>query len=157
MMRFTEARKRDVVTTSDAETIGRVDELVVDPGEQRISALRLDKVKGDARFVSWQDLGSFGQDVVTVASTDVLRVAAGPREEKVGKDFGVLGKRVLTDSGRELGEVVDVEFDPATGRVTTLLTDREQVDGERLRGVGSYAVVVRREQRGPTRRPSSAG
>lgn len=150
MIRFTEAQKRDVVATADAETLGRVGDFVVDPEGQCISALRLDKVKGDARFVSWQDLSSFGQDVVTIPSVDLLRAAEGPREEKAGKDFGVLGKRVLTDSGRELGKVTDVEFDPATGRVTTLLTEREQVAGDRLRGVGSYAVVVRREQRGAT-------
>ena len=147
MMRVKETRKRDVVATADAETIGRVADFVIDPDQVRVSALRLDKVEGDDEYVSWDDLQAFGQDVVTVPSRDVLRPAAGPREEKVGKDFGVLGKRVLTDAGRELGEVTDIEFDPETGTVTALLTEREQVAGDRLRGIGSYAVVVRRERR----------
>ena len=147
MIRFGEARKRDVVSTADAETVGRVKYFVIDPEQQRISSLRLDGVKGDDRYVSWDALGSFGQDVVTIPDAGALRPADGPREEGVRKEFGVLGKRVLSDAGRELGEVQDVEFDPETGRVTTLLTEREQVSGERLRGIGSYAVVVRREQR----------
>ena len=147
MMRVKETRKRDVVATADAETIGRVADFVIDPDGARVAALRLDKVDGDEQYVSWDDLQAFGQDVVTVPSRDVLRPPAGPREEQVGKDFGVLGKRVLTDAGRSLGEVTDVEFDPANGTVTALLTDREQVAGDRLRGIGSYAVIVRRDRR----------
>lgn len=146
-MRVKETRKRDVVSTADAETVGRVADVVVDPDPARIVALRLDKVAGDARYVSWQDLQAFGQDVVTIPSHDVLRQPENDRERKVGKDFAVLGKRVLTDAGRELGTVSDVEFDPETGRVTALLTDREQIDGARLRGIGTYAVVVRRGSR----------
>lgn len=147
MIRFNEARKRDVVSTGDAETVGRVRHFVVDPDEQRVVALRLDGVKGDDRYVSWDALASFGQDVVTISDAASLRPADGPREEGVRKEYGVLGKRVLTDAGRELGEVTDVEFDQETGRITALLTDSDQVAGERLRGIGSYAVVVRRERR----------
>ena len=147
MMRVKETRKRDVVATADAETVGRVGDVVIDPAAVRITALRLDKVDGDANYVSWDDLQAFGQDVVTIPSHEVLRPPEGERESKVGKDFAVIGKRVLTDAGREVGAVTDVEFDPATGQVTALLTDREQLDGARLRGIGSYAVVVRRDQR----------
>lgn len=147
MIRFGEARKRDVVSTADAETVGRVKYFVVDPDQQRIASLRLDGVKGDDHYVSWDAVGSFGQDVVTIPDAGALRQADGPREKGVKKEYGVLGKLVLTDAGRELGEVQDVEFDPETGRIATLLTDSEQIDGARLRGIGSYAVVVRREQR----------
>ena len=143
-MRFSECRKRDVVTTSTAETVGRVDVFVVEPAAARVGAIRLDKVSGDARFLSWDDVESFGQDVVTIASADVLRPADGPREESIRKESRILGKRVLTDAGRELGTVEDVEFDPNDGRVTTIMTGREQFDGARLRGIGSYAVVVAR-------------
>lgn len=144
MMRFTEVRKRDVVATDDAETIGRVEHLVVDPSSHTVSAVRLDKVKGDDRYVSWSDLASFGQDVVTVPRAVVLRPADGEREENVRKETAILGKQVLTDAGRALGDVTDVEFDPETGEVTTIITEQEQVAGTRLRGIGSYAVVVRR-------------
>ena len=147
MIRFTEARKRDVVSTGDAETVGRVRYFVIDPAQQRVVALRLDGVKDDERYVSWDALASFGQDVVTIPESGVLRQADGPREEGIRKEYGVLGKRVLSDAGRELGEVQDVEFDPESGSITTLLTKSEQIAGDRLRGIGSYAVVVRREQR----------
>lgn len=143
MMRFTEVRKRDVVATDSAETVARVDALVVDPGSRAISAVRLGKVKsGDGEFVSWSDLTAFGQDVVTIPSVDVVREATGDREPDLKKKAGVLGKRVLDDAGFELGEVAEVEFDPATGSVTTLITAKHQITGDRLLGIGTYAVVV---------------
>lgn len=144
MIRFKEARKRDVVTTDDAETIGRVDTFLIDPATQHIMSLRLSKVKGAERFLSWRDVTSFGRDVVTVANDRALRQADGPREEGDRKEFDVLGKLVLTDAGRELGEVEDVEFDPEDGRVHALLTKSDEVAGDRIRGIGSYAVVVSR-------------
>lgn len=148
MIRFGEARRRDVVTTTGAETVGRVDHFVVDPDTQRIAALRLDKVEGDDRYVSWSRISSFGQDVVTIEDAAALRKPDGPREEGVRKEYAILGKLVLTDAGRELGEVTDVEFDQATGDITALITEQQQIAGDRLRGIGSYAVVVRREQGG---------
>jgi sporulation protein YlmC with PRC-barrel domain len=50
---------------------------------------------------------------------------------------------VLTEHGHFLGKVRDVEFDPANGRITSLMLKEAFVDGERLLGIGSYAVVVR--------------
>lgn len=146
MIRFSEARRRDVVTTDTAETVGRVEHFVVDPTTQRVVALRLGKVGGDGDTVDYDRLGSFGRDVVTVPGVDALRAPGTDREKGVGKDFGLLGKQVLGDDGRHLGKVEDVEFDPDGGRVHALLTRDDEIAGERLLGIGSYAVVVRRAQ-----------
>ncbi|MGH3813515.1 MAG: PRC-barrel domain-containing protein [Pseudonocardiaceae bacterium] len=54
----------------------------------------------------------------------------------------MLGKRVLTERGMELSTVTDVDFDPETGAVTTLITKTETIAGDRLIGLGGYAVVV---------------
>jgi sporulation protein YlmC with PRC-barrel domain len=54
----------------------------------------------------------------------------------------VLKRRVLTEHGHPLGKVRDIEFDPADGRVTSLLLKDSFVDGTRLLGIGKYAVVV---------------
>lgn len=143
-MRFKEATKRDVVAVDSAETVGRVAGYVVDPAAQRVTALRLGKVDGKAEFVSFDDLAAFGRDVVTLPSADVLRTAADEREEGHDKRFSVLGKRVLTDAGRHVGDVEDVDFDPDDGTIRTLLTDTDEIPGTRLLGIGSYAVIVTR-------------
>lgn len=143
-MRFSEARGHKVVSTSSAETVGLVDHLVVDPRTRSVLALRLKKSKaGDT--LRWSDLTAFGADAATVSGEDLLTEP----DEKVAalsaKEREILGKRVLSSAGDELGSVADVDFNPETGTLTTLVLDRGEVSADRLMDVGSYAVVVKGE------------
>ena len=53
-----------------------------------------------------------------------------------------MGKRLLTDDGTEIGTVDDIDFDPTGGAVKAVVTRGGPVAGDRLRGCGSYAVIV---------------
>jgi sporulation protein YlmC with PRC-barrel domain len=143
---FREAHGRKVVSADNAESIGRVDAFVVDPRTRSISGLRLGKVKGDETFVSWADV-TFGADAVIVASSDRLRAARDDAEARAGsKELQPIGKLVLDDSGTALGKIEDVELDPASGAIIELdLGDSGAVAGDRLIGLGAYAVVVAAE------------
>lgn len=55
----------------------------------------------------------------------------------------ILGIRVLTEDGDERGTVRDIAFDPVTGRVEKLCTALGDIPGDRLVGLGDYALVVR--------------
>ena len=46
--------------------------------------------------------------------------------------FALLNKRVLDDRGDESGTVHDVDFDPESGRVTSVITSTGSLDGDRL-------------------------
>jgi uncharacterized protein YrrD len=143
-MRFREAHGRKVISTADAETIGRVEGYLVDPATHSVAALRLAKVRGEATVVSWSDLHTFGPDAVTVSGADRLRA---PRDEaertRASKELQVIGKQVLTDAGNLLGAVVDVEFDPTSGVITAWdLGESGVVEGGRTVGLGSYALIV---------------
>jgi len=141
-MLFSEARKRKVVSSSTAETVGRVDDFVVDPAGRRVVAVTLKKSdSGDV--LRWSDLTAFGTDAVTVTGAD--RLGSGDEQVRAltGKEHRLVGKRVLTAGGDELGKLRDVDFDPETGGLGTLLVDDgPEVPADRLLGVGSYAVVV---------------
>lgn len=142
-MRFSEARRHDVVSTSTATKVGRVEGFVVAPAPSRITALRLGKVEGDATLLDWADLSAFGRDAVTITDAGRIHVARDDAEHAAtSKDRDVLGKPVLSERGDGLGKLVDVDFDLETGTLTTLITDREEIPGRRLIGAGSFAVVV---------------
>ncbi len=143
-MRLTECRKRSVLDTSTALTLGKVDGLVLDPATRSVVAVTV-KCKGDADTLLWGALQSFGPDAVTVAGQQALTEADEHVAGLRGKKHAAVGKRVLTDAGDEAGTLEDVEFDPASGAITALLTSAGEVAGERLLGIGSYAVVVRAE------------
>ncbi len=58
----------------------------------------------------------------------------------------MLKKLVLTTGGDELGHVADIEFDPDTGGLTSIvLREDAAISGDRLVGIGSYAVVVQEQ------------
>jgi uncharacterized protein YrrD len=143
-MKLREAYGRKVVSTDDAETIGRVDAFVIDPEQRSVVGLHLAKVGGDRPFLSWTDLQAFGSDAVTVGSAGVLRPATGEAEERAAsKGLQPIGKLVLGDLGTALGKVEDVEFDEGSGALVDFnLGEAGTIASDRLLGLGSYAVVV---------------
>lgn len=143
-MRLREAYGRKVVSTDDAEAVGRLDGFVIDPEQRCVVGLRLAKVGGDRPFVSWTDLQAFGTDAVTVPSAAVLRAASGQAEERAAsKELQPIGKLVLGDLGTALGKVEDVEFDEGSGSLVDFdLGEAGTVASDRLLGLGSYALVV---------------
>jgi uncharacterized protein YrrD len=142
-MLFSQARKRDVVNTATATKVARVDGFVVLPDPARVALLRLGKVTGGGTLLAWEDLQGFGPDAVTVNSDAALRPARDLIEQRAeDKELEILGKRVLTERGMELGIVTDVDFDPESGAVTSVITKTDTLAGERLIGLGGYAVVV---------------
>lgn len=143
MTRFSEALKRPVMTTTGARSVGSVSGFVVDPADRRVIALRLAKTPGSGDTVRWEDLTAFGPDAVTLPTGASVNGAQGRVAELAGKDAELVGKRLLTDTGSELGKVDDVDFDPATGSITYLISADDRIAGDRLIGCGSYAVVVR--------------
>ena len=142
-MLASEAKGRPVMSTETATAVGKIDGLLVDPATSKVVAFSLTKTHGDADALHWEDLTSFGPDAVTVDAEALISKPRGWAAELSGKHLGVLGKRVLTDKGVELGTVDDLEFDPKTGDVLALVTGAEAVDGKRMLGLGSYALVVR--------------
>ena len=146
MIRFSAAKGRKVVSTSTAATVGQVHAFVVDPEADAVIALRLKKTaNGDA--LKWSDITGFGEDAVTVTKAELITDADSKVAARSEKAHRVLGKRVLTVAGDELGEVDDVEFDPQTGAISALVLDDGELARGRLVGAGSYAVVVEVEPR----------
>ncbi len=142
-MRADQTRGRPVMSTASATTIGRVAGLLVDPRTARVVALHLAKTSGSGDTLHWEDLQGFGPDAVTVADEQVVTSARERAAELTGKAAELLGKRVLDDRGDELGSLDDYDFDPDSGALLTLHIGGTDVEGSRLIGCGSYAVVVR--------------
>lgn len=142
MIRFSDISGNPVMDTSTATTVGRVEAPIIDPATQRVVGFRVKKSKGPGEVLLWGALAGLGPDAITVASAE--RIADPPEElkERSGNKLDVLKRQVLTEHGHPLGKVRDVEFDPADGRVTSLLLKDTFVDGGRLLGIGKYAVVV---------------
>jgi sporulation protein YlmC with PRC-barrel domain len=142
-MLLSEAVGRRVVSTSSAETVGRITDYVLDIGAAQVAALLLKKTSGGGDTLPWTEIVAFGNDAVTVGNDAAIVPASGHIAELREKRFAAHGKRVLTTAGVELGVVDEVDFDPSTGAIRALLLKDGEVGGERLLAAGSYAVIVR--------------
>lgn len=129
-----------VLSASDASRVGTVAGLVVDPERASITALRLTDVPSGGDVIPWTDVHAVGPDAVVVEAVASGRFTSAASPEV----HNPLGKRLLTELGDQVGTLGDIAFDPESGGIGTLHTSRgEQVSGERLLGVGAYAVVIR--------------
>lgn len=138
-MRFREATAHAVIDTTTADRVGKVSGFLVDSAPPRIVGLRLKHVKGKASLLGWEDIKAFGADAVTIEGPGRFRDAA---EDLGASEHDLLGRRILSAGGDELGHVDDVEFDPKTGNLDSLITSAGALASSRILGLGSYAVVV---------------
>ena len=125
------------VDRATAEQVGELQHAVVDVASGRVAKLVVGHGRHHA-LVDWSDVTSLGPDAVIVTSS---REPTSDEDRDVSGAHDPLDKRVLSDEGNELGQVLDVDVDD-DGRIHELTITDETVPADRLRGVGSYAVVV---------------
>ncbi|MEU2062491.1 PRC-barrel domain-containing protein [Streptomyces sp. NPDC013455] len=142
MMLFTQTRNLPVISADEAATLGTVESLTIDARTRSIACLRLAKAPKDRAVIGWDAVEAVGRDAVIVRS----RGAAEPGPKDLPEHLEAVGSRVLTEHGVEHGTVKDVAFDPATGKVLNLYTALGDIEGDRLIGLGSHAVVVHAER-----------
>jgi uncharacterized protein YrrD len=140
---FREAHGRKVVSRASAEALGELSHMVIDTSNRHISAVVVSKGKRRAFVVDWEHISGFGPDAVMVGSEDTLRPPADDHEhEAVDGKLELVGKRVLSEKGNEHGSITDVEFDPDSGDIGSVLVGEERIPATDLLGVGSYAAVL---------------
>ncbi|MGC9381420.1 PRC-barrel domain-containing protein [Streptomyces sp. MH13] len=136
MMLFTEVRGLPVVPPAGAAPLGTVTSLGVDIASGAVSHVRLRRSRFRRKSVlPW--------DAVREVGPAAVRVGTAAAPDTVVPRHELLGRRVLTETGTERGTVLDVAFDPETGRLLAVFTTRGEVSADRLLGLGDYALVVR--------------
>lgn len=139
---FGRSAGRKVVSRSSAQEVGAVGHLLVDAQQRRVAAVVVGRGR-KARVVGWDQLSGFGPDAVMVVDEAAIRLPADDRERAAGEGkLELLGKRALSERGRELGQLDDVTFDPDTGVLDELIIGDRRVPARSLLGSGSYAAVL---------------
>ena len=128
---------KPIIHHETAEQVGQVRSVAIDPSTR--SAVAVVTAEGrSSRVIEWTDVHSIGPDAVIVDRVRDLR----PDEDRLASGAqDPIKKRVLSDRGNEHGSVTDVIVDEA-GLVQMIDIDGVSVDGTRLRGLGSYALVI---------------
>jgi sporulation protein YlmC with PRC-barrel domain len=140
---FRAAQGRKVVSRATAEALGELSHLVVDGSRRHVSAVVVSKGKKSGFLVDWDHVSGFGPDAVMVESGENLRPPADDQEQAaVEGRLELVGKRALSERGNEKGSITDVEFDPESGDLGSVLLGEERIPATDILGLGSYAAVL---------------
>lgn len=130
-----------VVELTSGKRVAVIRSLLIDPVTCRLVALVLQKsgLLSDGKAVELERVHAIG-DAAVILPESVEPVSTGSLLERwpqaVTEDR-LAGRQVLTDSGRMLGTLADLVFDPATGRVEQLVLS----DGLLQDLIGGYSTI----------------
>jgi sporulation protein YlmC with PRC-barrel domain len=145
-MRASEIAKRPVVTFA-GEDIAQVKDIVYSAGGGQVGGFTLNGrglLAGPLKVsLTWASVTALGRDAVMVADESVLE----PRKEMLkqtgaGGGGDVLGSRVLTDTGVDLGKVVDVIIQVTEGHGTQADVVGYEIDPSEAMNTGSTKVLI---------------
>jgi sporulation protein YlmC with PRC-barrel domain len=131
---------KPVIDRETAEQIGDAHFFAVVAKDRRVSSLVVSQGR-KTLVVGWADIQSIGPDAVIVNAS---HEPSSDEDRLVSGSTNPLDKRVLSDRGNEVGQATDAEVDDS-GSIESLQVGDAQIDGGRLRGIGSYSVVIEAE------------
>ncbi len=134
-MKWSDLKNQPVVGLAAADKLGFLDDMYLDVGGRDILGFRVRQggLFTRRQAVMLSDIESFGSDVVTVREASVLNKEAtfNVLEGSIMAS-NVIGSRVLTESGDEVGHVGDLELDLPSAGIAGYLLSPGMMD--RLRG-----------------------
>lgn len=115
---------KKVLSRMDGQRIDSVRDIVISKDHTRVVALILDEggIFSSGMAVAMENVVSFGNDAVVITdSKAVIRVDHFPAVKEIMDDRdSLVGKKVFTESGNQMGQIDDVYFDESTGSITSL-------------------------------------
>lgn len=118
--RYSEVLNLPVVCANSGKKAGVIKDIIFCPENKEVSAFLLEH-KGleiKKKVLRLKDILSLGDDAVIINSADCIKSLGKASYSTEFKDEGnILGFRIFTRAGQELGIVKDVIFDWQTGRI----------------------------------------
>ncbi len=154
-MRAGEVKNEQVVSVAGAEKLGTVDDIYIDPAGQTVVGLRVKRggMLSKAEAVLIHDVQSIGLDAVTLPDASRLNAENKfPQFEHSMLAGNIIGSRMLTEHGHEVGTISDLDIDFEAGTITSyflsgtfldrLRKENHMVPASAVKTIGDKLVVV---------------
>ncbi|MDR2005807.1 MAG: PRC-barrel domain-containing protein [Acidaminococcales bacterium] len=110
-----------IVSLVDGEEAGTVKSLVIDAAEAAIAAIVVEDGKSykGAKLIHFNDVSGIGESALTIEKKSVINeLAKVPELEKLLEaNVNVINTKVLSKKGQIKGTIIEVYFDPETGKI----------------------------------------
>ena len=159
-----------VISLETGTRVGEVRDLLIGRRGDRLSGLRVVcKGRFALKSLRFKDIHSVGEDAVIIHDRSALLAPSRVRAREAGArgPDAVIGKRVLTADGRDLGLVDDIVIDERAGRVIGYQISAgflaDVVDGKMILPlppglkIGQDTVIIPAEWAEKVSRPGAAG
>lgn len=144
-----------VISLADGRKLGTVDEVYVDPGSRTVASFGcrqpgglLHAASGPPWVVDVDAVHALGTDALTVRDAAALREAAGGGQPGVVSGEDLTKRKVVTEGGTYVGQVVSLDFDPATYRLAAIevspgfFKSNKHVPDNQIASLGADVVIV---------------
>lgn len=138
MYRVSEMIGKPVVSTATGAKLGTVSDALLEAGGVRLTALVVGGgVFSKEHVLPLSDIQTFGRDAVLARTDEHLMDARTWRQSGVEatRSSALRGRRVVTTSGEEIGQVSDFLIDDQTGQFRGLEVEAHSLGGFRTRRV----------------------
>jgi uncharacterized protein YrrD len=142
---------KDVLSLAQGVRVHTVKDLIIGEGNDEIVALLVDEggLLNSSTVVPIEAVHSFGKDAVVIADASAVVAASSyPRVNAIlNRKESLLGKKVFTHTGEQLGAISDMYFEEASGRISGL-----EVSGGKLGDLASgtsYLPIEEIQRSGP--------
>jgi uncharacterized protein YrrD len=130
-MRMEELKDKPVMSIDTATKLGAVQDLLLDDSYLQIAAVEIGGrglFGGHKQAVAYSAIRGIGPDAVMVSGQDAVQEVGN--SDRLGPTHALneMQQQVLSESGVDLGRIVDLGFEPQTGAITGL--------GFAMRGTG---------------------
>lgn len=118
-MKFSELKGRAVVEINGAKAIGTLSDLVIDLQTRQVIGLRVKEsgLFGKTNSIARNALQSVGQDALTVSMAN--EPTANDTVLEKGPGFtDLIGRQVVSQGGKLVGDISDIDLDPNNLTVT---------------------------------------
>ncbi|THF85865.1 photosystem reaction center subunit H [Deinococcus sp. KSM4-11] len=112
---------RPIVAVNNGEKVDTVHDVVFDHNANQVLALLVDEGGwfSAAKAVPFASIRSFGEDAIMIGSADDVTTSRedGQLKDALAAKHSLIGMKLLTSDGQDLGRIADVYFDEETGHV----------------------------------------
>ena len=144
-----------VVSLADGTKLGTVDDVYLDPNRKEIVGFSFHQGGGlfggkTTGLVDVSDVHAFGADAVTINDVSAVRseLALSNQRDELIELEDLLKRKVLTENGVAIGQIVSVRFEQDAYRMTGIevspgfFKDNRVIPGEQVVQIGEELVVV---------------
>ena len=140
-----------LLSVDEAKELGQIREILIDPSEAKVKYLMImdDKWYFGAKIVSFDRILSIGQDAITVRKVEDLQMLPEVQDaiELAERDIKIVGARVFTEKGENMGMVLEYYINPDDGKIVRYELEGVNgpiiMDNPEIISFGTKALVVK--------------